>query len=124
MKRIDKMDFEKLFPGHVKTCRKVYREYVDQFFFKQKEQQQQGGGGQTGAQQVAAAPVPGVTPPVTSTNAEVVQVQNDLRRQSLRKRGFAKTILAGETGGWAPSATPNPSTPKPTANPPSFGKLG
>ena len=72
-----------------------------------------GGGGNTGAASVAAAPVPAATPPVTSSSAEVVQSQQDLRRQSLRKRGFTSTILAGDTGGFqSQNSTPSPTNPK------------
>lgn len=78
---------------------------------KQLEQQQQGGGGSTTPPPaIAQAPAPIATPPVTSTNAEVVQAQNDLRRQSLRKRGFSKTIFAGDTGGWS-AVAPKINTP-------------
>lgn len=95
---------------------------------KQLEQQQQGGGGSTTPPPaIASAPAPMATPPVTTTNAEVIQAQNDLRRQSLRKRGFSKTtIFAGDTGGWTPqSNVPGPVTPR--VNTPAVGgatKLG
>ena len=62
-----------------------------------------GGGGTTAAPvtpPITAVPVPPAAPPVTSTNAEVVQTQQDARRQALKKRGFSKAIYAGETGGW------------------------
>ena len=58
-----------------------------------------GGGGSMGAQQIANTPAPVASPPVTSTSAEVVQAQQDLRRQALKKRGFSQTIFAGDTGG-------------------------
>lgn len=84
-----------------------------------------GGGGSTNASSpISQAPAPAAIPPVTSTNAEVVQAQNDLRRQSLRKRGFSKTILAGDTGGWTPSNVPNPNAPKVGAGAPGATKLG
>ena len=71
------------------------------------------------APSVAATPVPAAVPPVTSSSAEVVQSQQDLRRQNLRKRGFASTTLAGDTGGFFPSVE----TPSPTniQNPPGGG---
>ncbi len=79
-----------------------------------------GGGGNTGAQQIASAPTPAAIPPITTTNAEVVQAQNDLRRQSLQKRGFGRnTILAGDSGGYFPAATKSPTT-NPQFNSPAF----
>ena len=70
-----------------------------------------------GAQQIDNTPAPVASPPVTSTSAEVVQAQQDLRRQALKKRGFSQTIFAGDTGGWMPqnSSTPSPTNPKPPA---------
>jgi|GEM_PF-1749237 hypothetical protein len=78
-----------------------------------------GGGGATN---VAATPVPAATPPVTENSAEVVQSQQDLRRQNLRKRGFASTVLAGDTGGPG-GFFPSVETPSPTnvQNPPGDG---
>ncbi len=71
-----------------------------------------GGGGSTAANAVKQAPAPAVAPPVTATNSEVIQAQNDMRRQSLRKRGFSKTVFAGDTGGWHPTSnTPSPTNP-------------
>lgn len=69
-----------------------------------------GGGGQTGPG-VASTPITAASPPVTSSSAEVVQQQQDLRRQALKKRGFASTYKAGDTGGWYPGTT-TPSSPK------------
>lgn len=67
-----------------------------------------GGGG-------ATPTVPGATPPVTANSAEVVQAQQDQRRQALKKRGFSSTIKAGDTGGWMPSVSaPSPTNPKVT----------
>lgn len=57
--------------------------------------------------------VPAAVPPVTPTSADVVQAQQDLRRQSLKKRGFDKTVFAGNTGGWMPQNNPNPSPTNP-----------
>lgn len=73
---------------------------------------------------ITQAPAPGVTPPVTTTNAEVVQAQNDLRRLSLRKRGFAKTTLAGDTGGWHAPGAPTPNKPAMGGGLGTAGKLG
>ena len=71
------------------------------------------GGGGSGASQVAATPVPVASPPVTTSNAEVVQAQQDLRRQALKKRGFTSTIKAGDTGGWMNTdANPSPGNTK------------
>ncbi len=86
----------------------------------QMEQQQFGGGGNQGAQQIANAPAAAAVPPVTSTSADVVQAQQDMRRQSLRKRGFvASTMFAGDTNGWNPPSSPTGQSPKIT--PPTGG---
>lgn len=74
-----------------------------------------GGGGSN----IAATPVAAAVPPVSSSAAEVVQASQDLRRQSLKKRGFGNsTIFAGDTGGWTNQnpATPSPTNPKPPAS--------
>lgn len=93
---------------------------------RQVEQQQQGSGGTTTPAAIAQAPAPLATPPVTTTNSEVVQAQNDLRRQSLRKKGFGRsTIFAGDTGGWSPQSNiPGPTSPKITPGAGSAAKLG
>ena len=72
-----------------------------------------GGGGGDGAQQIASAPIPTASPPVTETSPEVVQAQQDLRRQALKKKGFSQTIFAGDDGGWMPQNNPNPSPTNP-----------
>ena len=78
-----------------------------------------GGGSPT----LPAAPLP--TPPVTTTNAEVVQAQNDLRRQALIKKGYAATIYAGDTGGYSPKAlTPSPANTAMATKPGTSAKLG
>lgn len=86
-----------------------------------------GGGGGGGAQQIQNAPAPAVVPPVTSTAAEVIQAQQDMRRQSLRKRGFgSNTLFAGESGGWrppSPTTAPSPTSPM-AANAQPATKLG
>lgn len=72
-----------------------------------------GGSGNDAAQQVAATSVPVAAPPVTPSSAEVVQAQQDMRRQALKKRGFSKTVMAGDTGGWfASNTTASPVNPK------------
>lgn len=73
---------------------------------------------------ISQAPAPTVAPPVTTTNAEVVQAQNDLRRLSLRQRGFAKTTLAGDTGGWHAPGVPTPTKPVMGGGLGTAGKLG
>ncbi len=60
---------------------------------------------------INAAPTPVAAPPATATSTEVVQAQNDVRRQALKRRGFSKTVFAGDTGGWASHA---PGTPQST----------
>lgn len=72
-----------------------------------------GGGGPTGAQQVAAAATPAAAAPASMSSPDVVQAQQDLRRQALQKRGFTKTIFAQDTGGWHPLNTQAPSPGKP-----------
>jgi hypothetical protein len=61
-------------------------------------------GGSAPAQQIASAPVPTPAPPVTSTNAEVIQSEHDLATSNLIKKSVKKTILAGDTGGYNPGA--------------------
>ena len=51
---------------------------------------------------VASTPIPATSPPVTPSSADVVQAQQDLRRQALKKKGFAQTYKAGDTGGYYP----------------------
>jgi hypothetical protein len=56
-----------------------------------------------------AAATPAVAPavaPMSAAAAEVQQSAQDLRRQSLKKRGFTSTIFAGDNGGWL--STPSP----------------
>ena len=70
------------------------------------------GGGST---TIAQTPVAATSPPVTADSAEVVQSQQDYRRQMLKKRGFENaTVFAGNTGGFTP-ANPNPSPTNPKA---------
>ena len=57
-----------------------------------------GGGG--GAQQVAAAPTPTPAPPVTSSQAEVIQAEHDVAQQNLMKKSIKNTVYAGDTGGF------------------------
>jgi hypothetical protein len=46
----------------------------------------------------APAPPP---PPVVQKSVDVLQASRDQRMQQKRRRGFASTIKAGETGGYA-----------------------
>jgi hypothetical protein len=71
-----------------------------------------GGGGNTIAQQ----PVPANAPPVTSTDAEVVQAQQDVLRQQLMKKGIKSTVHAGDFGSIGGGAGPGPGmmAPQPT----------
>ena len=62
------------------------------------------GGGSSGAQAVASAPVPTPAPPVTADDPAVIQAEQDLAQQNLIKKSVAKTILAGDTGGYNPMA--------------------
>ena len=45
-------------------------------------------------------PVRASAPPPTEQRGEVIQAKRDSRRQNLKKKGYAATILAGETGGF------------------------
>ena len=61
---------------------------------------------------IAKTPVPVIGAPITPASAEVIQAQQDLRRQNLKKKGFASAIFAGDTGGWFPgNQTPSPTNP-------------
>lgn len=69
------------------------------------QQQMLGGGGASSASQgIASVPVPTPAPPVTSDNPAVIQAEMDLAQQNLIKKSVAKTILAGDTGGYQPGA--------------------
>lgn len=48
-------------------------------------------------------PLPPPPPPPTQANSEVEQAAEDQRKQSLNRRGMRQTLLAGETGGYAPA---------------------
>ena len=63
-----------------------------------------GGGAGSGASAIASAPVPTPAPPVTADNPAVIQAEQDLAQQNLIKKSVAKTILAGDTGGYQPGA--------------------
>lgn len=76
----------------------------------QLEQQQQGGGG-SGASAVESAPVPTPAPPVTATNEEVIQAEQDTAQQNLIKKSVKKTIFAGDTGGYKPGMAGSPGAP-------------
>lgn len=80
-----------------------------------------GGGGGGGASAIQAAPVPLPAPPVTSSNREVIQAEQDNAMQNLMKKSVKKTIFAGDTGGYAPGGV-NPAMGTPT--PASYKKLG
>lgn len=56
-----------------------------------------GGGGSS----IASAPVPTPAPPVTSDSAEVIAAQNDYAKETMLKKSFKKTMIAGDTP-WAP----------------------
>jgi len=61
-------------------------------------------GGGTSGNGIASAPVPTPAPPVTADDPAVVQAEQDLAQQNLIKKSVAKTILAGDTGGYQPGA--------------------
>lgn len=71
-----------------------------------------------------AAPLATPTPatPATAATAEVVQAEQDVRRQALKKKGFAATYLAGDDGGYFPgNGTPSPAG---QSNNPKLGGAG
>ncbi len=49
------------------------------------------------------APLPPPPPPPTESKSEVQQAEDDQRKQALNRRGMRQTLLAGETGGYAPA---------------------
>lgn len=51
----------------------------------------------------APAPLPPPPPPPTQANSEVQQAEDDQRRQALTRKGMRSTLLAGDTGGYAPA---------------------
>jgi hypothetical protein len=61
-----------------------------------------GGGSSAPAAAIAAAPIPSLAPPVTENNAAVLQAEHDMASQNLLKKSIAKTIYAGDTGGYNP----------------------
>ena len=61
-------------------------------------------GEKASATAIESAPVPTPAPPVTSDAPEVIQAQQDLAQQNLLKKSVKKTMLAGDTGGFSPSA--------------------
>lgn len=70
-------------------------------------------------------PVPAAAAPATAGAAEVIQAQQDVRRQALKKKGFSKTVFAGDSGGWFGSnTTPGPTNPKGGVSAPGGAKLG
>lgn len=58
-----------------------------------------GGGGSDQAAGVASLPVPLPAKPITSSNPEVIQAEQDYAKESLLKKSVKKTIFAGDTGG-------------------------
>lgn len=58
------------------------------------------GGGDVGAAVPAVSPA---TPPVSPDASAVVDVQQNLIRQQLRRKSLSSTIYAGATGGWTPT---------------------
>jgi len=61
-----------------------------------------GGSGPSPAQQIAAAPVPAPSPPVTQNAAEVIQAEQDTAQQNLMKKSVKRTVWAGDTGSFMP----------------------
>ncbi len=62
-----------------------------------------GGGGSAAAQQIDSAPIPTPAPPVTPNNQSVLMAEHDMAAQNLLKKSVAKTIFAGDTGGYNPA---------------------
>ena len=57
------------------------------------QQQQKGGGGSPKAPEAIA-------PPVTQSVTEMNQAKRDTQRQAGKAKGYASTVLAGETSGY------------------------
>lgn len=59
---------------------------------------------------ITQQPVAAVSPAATATSTEVVKAQDEQRRAVLKRKGFASTVKAGDTGGWSGGAStkPNP----------------
>jgi hypothetical protein len=51
---------------------------------------------------LVSAPAPATAAPATATSAEVLASQQDIRRDALRRKGFTKTVFAGDNGAWSP----------------------
>lgn len=62
-----------------------------------------GGGGGSPSYQAAPPDIPPPTPPVSASSPAVTEVQQNLRRQQLRRKSISSTIKAGATSGWSPN---------------------
>jgi hypothetical protein len=60
-------------------------------------------GGEGGGTAAAVPAVTPATPPVSPDASAVVDVQQNLIRQQLRRKSLSSTIYAGATGGWTPT---------------------
>lgn len=58
------------------------------------------GGGGGGSSSAKTPPVIAATPPVTASAAEVMQAGQQQRKDAAKRKGMARTLLAGETGGY------------------------
>lgn len=67
-------------------------------------QQQQKGGGPS------APPPQAIAPPVTQSVTESNQAKRDTQRQASKAKGYASTVLAGETQGYGANPTAQKST--------------
>src|SRR5882724_10472782 len=53
-------------------------------------------------------PLPPPPPPPTTSLLEVAQAQDDQRAQALSRKGIRSTMVAGNTGGYQPTAPASP----------------
>ena len=67
------------------------------------QQQQKGGGG-------SPPPPAAIAPPVTQSVTEVNQAKRDTQRQAGKAKGYASTVLAGETSGYGANPTAQKAT--------------
>lgn len=58
--------------------------------------------GQSPADQIAATPVPTPVAPITPASPEVLFAQKEFAREQAGKMSIAKTVWAGDTGGYRP----------------------
>lgn len=63
---------------------------------------------------ITQQPTPAPSPPATASAPEVIQAQQDLRRDALKRKGFSQTYKAGDTGGYFGNTQMKPTPQKRT----------